>query len=106
MNVPEIGLTLRNHDYYMELSLNVDPIEVAMTDDCSQILRNRTFPECDRNNCLILEGTNRFLSVFFHPSKRVFQVLTLSATVSLDRNLKRRHMSASGKSIRAVWSEK
>jgi hypothetical protein len=47
----------------MEMSLNVDPVEIAVVDDCTEILRTRTFPECDPKNRLLVEG----LPYYAHP---------------------------------------
>ena len=38
LNIPGFGVHLRNHDYFMELAVNVDPIDFTLVEDCGLLL--------------------------------------------------------------------
>ena len=44
LNIPGFGLHLRNHDYFMELAVNVDPTDFVLVEDCGPSLVEMQLP--------------------------------------------------------------
>lgn len=95
-SVPDLKVHLRNHDYFMELSANIDPVRAMLTTDFAPVLAAGELPDISEHaEQLIIQGADVTAHRMFGPAPLVstyvciwdFVIGGISAQLSLDNVL-------------------
>ncbi|TDL24302.1 hypothetical protein BD410DRAFT_116796 [Rickenella mellea] len=75
--VPQLQLVLRLHDYYMEMSLNIDPIKAMVVTDCPDLSQAHHFDFSKYKESLVIEGVDITANRLFGPQPRTSTYLCM-----------------------------
>lgn len=82
LDLPDFGVHLRNHDYFMELAVNVAPANLVFLDDCDPILANIRLPALEPHRGWHLDGLTITSHRLFGPVRIVDMVKSLAERFS------------------------
>ncbi|ORY77194.1 hypothetical protein BCR35DRAFT_353168 [Leucosporidium creatinivorum] len=68
--IPQMQVDLRNHDYYMEMSLNIDPLRIMETLDADALIKEDFASLLELSDCIAVQGLEVTANRLFGPQPR------------------------------------